>query len=352
MVYESRGAEYRKRVRSFPPPLHFVLLLLPRNCKIVNLSTLLRYFSHMCERANPIFWLVLGGICSLSSCGLLSKQAGINLATSAPATASPHADAVSVEIYIVRLSPHQNELLQQLWREVDEQSLPVQLRRDLFAEGFRVGVLGNLISPALARLLSISGDAKTAGGEFQEFSVADAARATVNRYTRPLLPDTNAMVRVFDEQNTLPELSLFWMENGLFCGRTYTNALGLILVGAAANNDGSAQLQIVPAVEHGYMEQRIRTVAGIIFQDDSRPRYTFEPLRISQRLLPGQWLIMGTTTPDSAGAGKAFFVRDTPETEQRLLAIRLVHVTPTVVSSASSLPSTAPRMAGTMPERY
>ena len=309
----------------------------------------------MFKHTNPMFWLILAGICVPLSCNALSKPPVVGSATNTLSATAPHTDSVSVEIFTIRLDPQQNELLQQLWREVDEQSLPPQLRRELLEEGFRVGILGNLISPALAQMLNISADAKTqtSWGEFQEYSAADVARATGTRNMRVLLPDMQAIVKVFDEQNLLPELILFRKENGLFCAQTYTDAIGLLCVSAAVNKDGSAQLQIFPVVEYGMRERQIRIVEGIIIPDVSKPRRSFESLTVSQRLLPGQWLIMGTTTPDSAGVGKAFFVRKAHVPEQRLLAIRLSHVTHAASSSAATLPLATPKgTEAIMPERY
>ena len=264
------------------------------------------------------------------------------------------ADTVSIEIFIVRLDPNHNELLQQLWQEVDEQSLPPKLRRELLEEGLRVGVLGNLITPALARLLNISAEGKThaSWGEFQEYSAADAARETVKRNVRVLMPDMHAIIKVFDDQHRLPELIMFRKENGMLCAQTYTNATGLFFVSAAANKDGSAQFQILPAIEYGIPQQHIRVVAGTLIQDAGKPRHPFDSLTVSQRLLPGQWLIMGTTTPDSAGAGKAFFVRKDSALDQRLLAIRLSHVAPATSSYSADLPPPNPRKEeAMMPER-
>jgi len=309
----------------------------------------------MVTHTNPLFWLIMGGICVPISCNWLDKSSPFGSANS-PAILNHNADTVSVDIFTVRLAPHQNELVQQLWREVDEQSLPPQLRRELIEEGFRVGVIGNPLSPALAHLLNISADAKadTSLGEFQEFSVADLTRGeTVTRNVLTLLPDMRAKVQAFNDQNKLSELSLFRKENGMLCGQTYTDAIGLFWISATTKKDGSTHLQIVPELEYGVMTRQIRTVAGMFIQDESKPRLSFESLTIFQRLLPGQWLIMGTTTPDSAGAGKAFFVRKpTPDNggvmEQRLLIIRVAHVTPATASTFATFPSGTEK---TIPER-
>lgn len=290
----------------------------------------------MVKRINFFHWLVLGGICAGLSCNLLknfNKPPFSGSAANPPTILNQNTDSVNIEIFTIRLASHQNELLQQLWSEVDEQSLPPQLRRELFAQGFRVGVLGNLLSPALAQLLNISGEGKTDTfwGEI-EISAADAAREPIaTRNMRNLLPEMRALIKVFD--SPLPEQSLFWTENGMAHGQTYTDVIGLLCISATANRDGSAQIQIIPELEHGISELRLRPVAGMMIHDTSRPRHSFESLAVSQRLLPGQWIIIGMTASDSAGAGKIFFTRKNSVLEQRLLAIRLMSSTPATAAT-------------------
>ena len=298
-----------------------------------------------------LFWLILGGVCVHVSCNSLNKSSSVGSATNTPTVINQNTNTVNIEIFIIRLAPHQNEVLQQLWQEVDEQSLSPQLRRELFAQGFRVGILGNLLSPALARLLNVSANARvdTPWGDFQEFSAADATReSATTRNMRILSPEMRTLVKLFD--TPLPELSLFWEEHGMFCGQTYREAIGLVCVSATANKDGSAQIQIIPEVEYGVLEQRLRMQSGVFVQEISRPRHSLETLTVSQRLLPGQWLIMGVTTLDSAGAGKAFFVRKASVPDQRLLAIRFINAT----SAAAPPPSSPTSPKGTeaiIPER-
>lgn len=301
------------------------------------------------------FWLILGGICIQISCNTIEKPVSSSSVSSLSAEVKQHKNAVTIEIFTVPIAPYQNELLRQLWQEVDEQSLPPQLRRELLAQGFRVGIIGNLLSPALAQLLNITSDAQaeTAWGNFQKFSVADAVNeSATSRNLRVLLPGMRSLIKIFDDTAELPELPLLWNEGGEICGQTYQNALGLFCVSATANKDGSAQMQIIPELEHGVIEDRFRSISGMVVQERGRPRRTFEALTISQHLLPGQWLLLGTTTPDSAGVGKSFFIRKNSELEQRVLAIRLVNATSDSSYSAVLSPSLPQKAEAVMPERY
>ena len=286
-----------------------------------------------------IFLLVMAGVCAQVSCNTMGKPPWVSTERTGKTDVQQNINSVTVEIFIIPIAPHQNELLQQLWREVDEQSLPPQLRRELLAQGFRVGILGSMLSPALAQLLKVSADTKADNPwREQEISVADAAmEPVIARNLLTLLPGMRSVVKMFDDNARLQEFPLFWEEEGMMSGQTYRGALGLLCVSATAHKDGAAQIQVVPELEHGLLEQRLRVQASIIVPETGRPRHTFESLTVSQRLLPGQWLIMGTTTLDSAGAGKAFFSRKTSVPEQRLLAIRFVNAT----TGASPQPSSS-----------
>ena len=287
----------------------------------------------MVKHSKLIFCLILGVVCAQTSCDKFisyyppGKWFSAGSSPPPPVTNSHNTETVNIDVFIIRLAPQQNELVQQLWQETDEQSLPPQLRRELLAQGFRAGVIGDLLPPSLARLLHVSSEGKpeTNRGDFQEFSMADITReATVTRQSRSLLPEMHALIKIFDEQNALPECSLFWKENGAFVGQTYRETTGLFVVSGSVNKDGSAQIRITPELEHGVLERRFRMVSGMLVPEESRPRHSFESLTFSQTLMPGQWIILGITTPDSAGAGKAFFTRKNAVLEQRLVAIRLV----------------------------
>ena len=287
----------------------------------------------MFRHTKLLFWLILGGVCAHTSCNSINFSnllPGSNSATNAPAIINQQPNTVTVEVFIIRFTPQQNGLVQQLWQEIDEQSLPTQLRRELHAQGFRAGVFGSLLSPTFELLINTSPETNpdVTLGDYHEFSAADATRESgATRRTRQLTPGMWAVLKPFSDQNALPELFLFRRENGMIHGETYREAVGALHVSAEANRDGSAQIQILPVIEHGDYRLQTRIVSGIVVREENRPRHSLDSLAISQRLLPGQWIIMGATTLNSPGAGKAFFARTHSIPEQRLVAIRLIRAT-------------------------
>ncbi|MDR1962472.1 MAG: hypothetical protein LBQ50_01685 [Planctomycetaceae bacterium] len=236
-------------------------------------------------------------------------------------------NSVGIEIFTIRTTPQQHELVRQLWLEVDEQMLAPSLRRDLLEQGIRVGVLGDLLTPSLSQLIHVTGDAKAGNvntfGDFQEVSIAEIPHdPAVTRQYRNLLPDMRASLKAFEDP--VPELSRFWFENGQFCGQTYKDALGLICVSAIAQNNGTVRFDIVPELEYGTTERRIRIHSAMMIPENGRPRLPFVSLTVTQHLLPGQWIIIGPAIQNCSGIGRVFFIRGTEEPEQKILAIRLI----------------------------
>jgi hypothetical protein len=236
-------------------------------------------------------------------------------------------DSVGIEIFTIRTTPQQQELVRQLWLEVDEQMIAPSLRRELMEQGIRTGVLGDLLTPALSQLIHATGDAKTGNvnmfNDFQEVSVAEIPHdPPVTRQYRNLLPEMRASLKAFEEP--VPEFSRFWFENGKFCGQTYKDALGLICVSARNQNNGTVRFDIVPELEYGTTEWRIRIHSAIMVPESGRPRLPFVSLTVIQNLLPGQWILIGPTIPNCSGIGRVFFIRGNEEPVQKILAIRLI----------------------------
>ena len=64
-------------------------------------------------------------------------------------------DTVSLEVAFVRLPPDTEDSDQQsvIWSEIDEQHLPVRVRRRLEGNGFRCGIAGTPLPSSLREVL-------------------------------------------------------------------------------------------------------------------------------------------------------------------------------------------------------
>lgn len=263
-------------------------------------------------------------------------------------------NTVSVEIFFIRVTPQQQSTLSQLWLEVDEQILEPQFRHQLRNEGIRVGILGAYLSTPLSQLINVTADPSEGTRHeregMSEVSVADIPMdSNVARHYRNLMPGMSASLPPFED--TINELSRFWKQNGKICGKTYQNARGLIRLSAEAKINGTAHFKLVPELEYGVSETKIKSHNGVFFQETGKPREIFENLMIGLDLLPGQWILLGPTSNHCNGIGRDFFIREAEKNEQKIIAIRLVRIQCNPSRTGSELPQSIHASDENIPER-
>ena len=80
-------------------------------------------------------------------------------------------DSVVLEITFVRVPTDAIELLEDMWKDVDELHLPKDQRRRLSANGFRTGIVGTQLPDLVRQLLDQGNDAQdlaNAGGSLAD----------------------------------------------------------------------------------------------------------------------------------------------------------------------------------------
>jgi hypothetical protein len=209
-------------------------------------------------------------------------------------------DAVGLEILTVRYAPADEAVNVDLWREVNEQHLPLDVRGRLAANGFRVGVIGGHLPSVLERLLDLDVEAAPPADAGQ---AVDLSREPVLRRRALQLPAGQpARIITSGEQVRHPEWSVFAVSpRGEVTGRTYAQAMGLLTVQTAPQRDGRVQLQLVPEIEYG-PSQRMFVPRDQIMAIEFRPAHVvFEDLRLTALMTPGEMLIVGCL-PDRPGS--------------------------------------------------
>jgi hypothetical protein len=232
--------------------------------------------------------------------------------------------AVNIEVFYIRIMPQQRETLQKLWQETDEMVLDAPFRYKLRREGLRFGILGDILSASLFELINVTGEPQNAqNGAISEVPVNSAAlNGNTVKHSRNLYPGMSASLPPFD--STVNEMNRFWLEGEKICGKTYQDARGMIRLSAQILPDGKARFQIVPELEYGQVETKIKTHAHILSLESGKPRYIFEDLSIKADLMPGQWFIIGPAGANCSGIGRDFFMRENERNEFKIIAVRLV----------------------------
>lgn len=277
-------------------------------------------------------WAVL--LCLVLSCGACEsfKIKKTELPAKSPNLLQPNEmqeNTVGIEIFMIRVTPQQQSLLKQLWHEVDEQMIPAVQRHHLREHGIRIGIQGSYLSSTLSQLLNVTSQRQQGEGigpdGMEEVSVSGARLdPTVSRQFRNLLPGMRAVLQPFDD--SVGEVSLFWREEGRICGKTYKDALGMIALTAKSQANGSVRFEVVPELEYGVSEMRIRSHHGVFIQESGKPKRIFETLAVNLDILPGQWIILGASDTNCSGVGRDLFLRGEEKNDQKVVAIRLLHM--------------------------
>lgn len=124
---------------------------------------------------------------------------------------------------------------------------------------------------------------------------------------------------------TFPELSLLTRDNGSVRGRQLYKAQCLFGMKPYPEADGRVRIDLIPEVEHGEVKQQWVGGEGTLMQRIGRDRITFEQLRMSLTLAPGQTLVV-SACQDAKGLGEHFFVESVGGTKSRsMLFVRVAH---------------------------
>ena len=244
------------------------------------------------------------------------------------------ADAVVLDLFFVRVplgAPLANE---QLWADADEQQLPADLRVRLADHGFRVGVLGSQIPPALEKLVddplakekaAVTDDAETTS---QIKAITDP-NAVTQFEAEPRVMQRHLQLRAGMPSEIIASkeresLVLLESQDGLVGGRTYRKGLGVLQLKSFPQADGRVRIEVVPELHHDDPKIEYVDQAGAWIHDVRRPRRTFPELKVDATLAPGEMLVI-TNLPDQSGTlGYHCFTESTSRgVSQKLLIVRL-----------------------------
>jgi hypothetical protein len=259
----------------------------------------------------------------LSGCHLLDEPA-----TSKPilAAAKSSPGSVTLEVFFARFpfkSPLANE---SLWKQVDEQSLPSELRQELAENGFRAGIVGTSVPAELAELLKLHDkQSKQSDEQGRTTLTAEQLEVEPSVTLRVLNAPAGHRCELLTSHN-YESLSLLTLEDSDVRGKTYHNADGRFALKASPLDGQQVYLELVPELHHGQQKLSPISSDGIIRMETARPKRMFEQLKIETSLGAGQMLLV-TSLPERLGSvGHYFFTQPSGESlTQKLLVIRVAH---------------------------
>jgi hypothetical protein len=245
--------------------------------------------------------------------------------------ASPAADHVALEIFFVHLASDDAPLAETLWSSVDEQAIDLDVRRRLASNGFVVGRVGGQLPAAVTDLLKVRGDAPAPSVDEAPVIVPTKAPLVHRKLIDVYQIETPNRVVVTGDRERHPKLIVLYRDesDGAVRGQTFKNAQGSLLTKVLPQSDGRVRLDIVPEIEYGEARREIAPGEGGGFTVRfAPPRKTFDGLRLSAALVPGEMLIFGCRDNCPGSLGQQFFTeRQQDVLRQTIVLIRLVQAT-------------------------
>jgi hypothetical protein len=262
-----------------------------------------------------LIWLL--GLLAVGVCGCAAwtSPSGSSSAMRLPLPPLP-ADSVVLEVTFVDLPQDAAALEDELWREVDEQQFPADLRRRLAVSGFRGGLVGNPLPRSLRNLL----EQQEAESPTRLQSGGPMADELTRQQRMQMRAGTRNDIVCSPTRSELPVLRL---DEGRIVGRTYEQAQCRFAARAFPQGDGRVRIKLVPEVHHGEIRQRWIGDERALRLDAGQQREAFDEFQIAATLSPGQTMLL-TCTDDLKGLGRHFFTDgEKPNIQRRMLLIRL-----------------------------
>lgn len=253
--------------------------------------------------------LLLAAFACLGGCALWSEKP--SEPSSLPATKMAP-DTVVLEIAFVRVTGETLARQEELWREIDEQQLPADVRRRLRENGLRAGIVGSQMPTLLRSLLEERADPLAIKGPGIGDDITASQRQLQSRAGK------RGVILAGSPQE---KMAVLIHEDGRLIGHELKQAQCLFALKTYPGGDGRVRLELVPEIEHGEVRQRWVGADGAFRVEAAKDQKIIDMLRLEPTISPGEVLVL-TCVPEPLGLGKQFFAAGAAG-EQKLLMIRL-----------------------------
>jgi hypothetical protein len=269
--------------------------------------------------------------------------------------ASP--DSVAIEMLWVRFPDDDPQLNDEAWLAIDETAIAADVRRELAANGFRVGVISGDLPDAMARALNQTGGAPedeesnsvTHEGVTPLFPRAEKRdRPLAENGGRPqstLAPAVGLLdepvvrgrvkhlrrherweIQASDVYPSLPLLEPKGREQG---GDIYPDAQALYALRIDPQPDRTVLVELTPELHFGPYHQSWSGDERMMMRALVRDRRVFAKMQINVRLAAGDILVLMNLPNSGSRLGEYFHTVDSSQgRQQKLILLRLAQLPP------------------------
>jgi hypothetical protein len=268
---------------------------------------------------------------------LVPGLVGCGVLLTMPAPADPQSllsavetgpDSVTLEIFQVRIPADDTELADELWSAVDEQRLPLTVRRELIRNGFRAGVLGGAVPDVLAEQLNLQSEMPAV--ETKRQITDKSASPQVVRRVLQLNHNDQATVQTSELRD---QLNVFVNGDDGLQGQSFRQVQAAYTLRAEPATGQRVALRLTPELQHGELRNRYAGGdQGIFLVTPSRQRQVYDRLQLSTELAAGELLVVGCLPDAPHSLGRAFHGVDVAgPAQQKLVLVRLFEVPPSEI---------------------
>ncbi|MBQ6826440.1 MAG: hypothetical protein IJO46_00365 [Thermoguttaceae bacterium] len=232
-------------------------------------------------------------------------------------------DAVSFDALLVHVPYQDRELVEAFWNDVDEQEIDPETRRYLNEQGFRAGLIGASIPDSLSRLLTLKGrELRSTLEEEVDYSKKSAGAPVA--YSKPINLRAGMKSVIEARGDVIPAIPILENQYGALVGKSYNDAQTLFSVAIDPAPDGSVRFDVTPFLRYGAPRLATRYQHGQLVRTQEQPTKTFDALKCSLALRPGQFLAIGASDAKTSALGRWFFTDGGDDYDQKILVLRLL----------------------------
>ena len=257
---------------------------------------------------DALFWVAIF-VCALfvTGCTPIQPLENSRLQLKLP-TAKMTADAVEMEIAVANISTNRLGDFEAVYNESDCMQCPLETRRRLDADGFRVSVISSGSPTALQELLKPT---DIAPDRFDAFKQELASRGLLGKKSHLKL---HRQIQKKDGEEYLIEISDLHPEATLPLASsagttdpvTVQNAQACFRMTTWPQSDGKVRLEFVPEIHHGASRSRFGIANRQFAFEDRRSIITIDALQFEITVASGE-TIMIAATQHSTGLADLFF---------------------------------------------
>ena len=283
----------------------------------------------MTERTPNLGLIAIFALTSLlASCEALRPRDPIEPTISAEQTTLKRPtlppDSVVFDVLLARVPYQDRDLTNALWNDVDELEIDSATRKRLNEQGFRAGLVGASPPDSLSKILTLK------GRELRESIIEEVDPSKVESSSAPVVSSKPITLRagmksvIETRVEVGTSIPILENENGTLVGKTYSDARTTLSVSVEQNADGSARFDLAPLLKYGSPKLVARYRHGQLVRSQEQPTKSFDRLKFSISLRPGQFLVMGATDAATNALGKYFFSDGGEDFDQKILVLRLL----------------------------